>query len=99
MPKASTFAQNLSGPAHCLIHKQLKVGLVETSPSYPQAKQSTIKLGSNLTIVEVPYSEHSSFDELCQCVRDLQPKKIVATVDGGWKGDRHAGMAALRENL
>lgn len=59
----------------------------------------TVRLGGNVTIVEVPYSEHSSFDELCQCVRDLQPKKIVATVDGGWKGDRHAGFAALRENL
>jgi DNA cross-link repair 1A protein len=33
-----------------------------------------------LRIHEVAYSEHSSFAELQQCVRDLQPERIVPTV-------------------
>ena len=57
----------------------------------------SIKLSNNVTIVEVPYSEHSSFDELCACVRDLRPRKVVATVDGGPLGNRHKGMAHLLE--
>ena len=55
----------------------------------------TVRLGGGVSIVEVPYSEHSSFEEMKQCVRELQPRKIVATVGGGPKGDRHAGMALL----
>ena len=57
----------------------------------------SIKLGSNLTIVEVPYSEHSSFDELKACVADLRPRKVVATVDGGPLGNRHKGMPYLQQ--
>ena len=57
----------------------------------------TVRLGGNVTIVEVPYSEHSSFEELRQCVHDLAPRKIVATVGAGPKGDRHAGLALLRD--
>lgn len=34
----------------------------------------------NLTIHSVPYSEHSSFPELVDCVHCLKPKKIVPTV-------------------
>ena len=34
-----------------------------------------------VTLVSIPYSEHSSFTELCECVRDLQPKQIVPTVN------------------
>ena len=55
----------------------------------------TIKLGGGVSIVEVPYSEHSSFEELKQCVRDLRPRKIVATVAGGPRGDKHVGMPLL----
>ena len=55
----------------------------------------TIRLGGSVSIVEVPYSEHSSFEELRQCVSDLRPRKIVATVGGGPRGDRHAGLQLL----
>lgn len=34
----------------------------------------------NLTVHSVPYSEHSSFPELVDCLRCLKPKKIVPTV-------------------
>jgi len=57
----------------------------------------TMRLGGNVTIVEVPYSEHSSFEEIRQCVHDLRPRKIVATVGAGPRGDRHAGLALLRD--
>jgi DNA cross-link repair 1A protein len=56
----------------------------------------TVKLGKDLSIVEVPYSEHSSFDELRMCVRDLRPQRIVATVNGGPHGQSHPGMQLLR---
>jgi hypothetical protein len=34
-----------------------------------------------VTIVDVAYSEHSSFDELRACVRALQPARCVPTVN------------------
>ena len=55
----------------------------------------TIRLGGNVSIVEVPYSEHSSFEELRRCVHHFKPRKIVATVSGGPRGDKHAGMPLL----
>jgi hypothetical protein len=34
----------------------------------------------NLTVHGVPYSEHSSFPELVDCLQTLRPRKIVPTV-------------------
>ena len=38
-----------------------------------------------LTIHKVPYSEHSSFSELQECVRQLRPEKTIPTVTSGVK--------------
>jgi hypothetical protein len=37
----------------------------------------------NLTVHGVPYSEHSSFPELVDCLDCLKPRKIVPTVSVG----------------
>jgi len=54
------------------------------SPS-PSSSSSCWKLTKrqwdNVTLYEVPYSEHSSFTELQQCVRWLQPKRLIPTVN------------------
>jgi len=40
---------------------------------------STAKRGQ-LTVHSVPYSEHSAFPELLDCIRTLKPKRIIPTV-------------------
>jgi DNA cross-link repair 1A protein len=35
----------------------------------------------NLTVHSVPYSEHSSFPELVECLESLNPRRIIPTVD------------------
>ena len=48
-----------------------------------------------VTLHEVPYSEHSSFEELRTCLRDLQPLKVVPTVNAGSKEKVRALLQAL----
>ncbi len=61
--------------------------LAEESSMVPDVPSGSIKTvpvnftrRSNITVVDVPYSEHSSFAELRQCVELLNTKKIVPTV-------------------
>jgi DNA cross-link repair 1A protein len=46
----------------------------------PSANIVTTRKSGNLTVVSVPYSEHSSFPELVDCLECLRPQKIVPTV-------------------
>ena len=41
---------------------------------------TTRRSGTKLAVHSVPYSEHSSFPELLECIQTLKPKKIIPTV-------------------
>jgi DNA cross-link repair 1A protein len=47
----------------------------------PSSKILNTRSNGNITIVSVPYSEHSSFTELVDCIECLKPQKIVPTVN------------------
>lgn len=51
----------------------------------------------NVRIQEVPYSEHSAFNELVASVRDLRPAKIIPTVNGGTPSKVERMVRLLRE--
>jgi len=46
-----------------------------------QKKGVNVRKDGNITIYGIPYSEHSSYDELRDCVRTLRPRKLVPTVN------------------
>lgn len=51
---------------------------VSTSPT--KEKLISSKNSGRYSVHGVPYSEHSSFPELVDCLRSLKPKKIITTV-------------------
>ena len=54
----------------------------KSATSSPSSKQKLIssKTSGRFSVHGVPYSEHSSFPELVDCLRCLKPKKITTTV-------------------
>jgi DNA cross-link repair 1A protein len=58
-----------------------KGGPTTSSAPLPTASACTVRTKKNMTIVSVPYSEHSNFEELKECIRCLQPRRIIPTVN------------------
>eukprot|EP00934_Nitzschia_sp_Nitz4_P007015 Nitzschia sp. Nitz4//scaffold38_size140716//8275//10148//NITZ4_003126-RA/size140716-augustus-gene-0.131-mRNA-1//-1//CDS//3329550015//7005//frame0 len=66
--------------------------------SKPSSSIISTRKNGNITIHSVPYSEHSSFPELVDCLENLRPRRIVPTVDTG-KSDEQVSclLRAMRE--
>ncbi|KAJ0971603.1 hypothetical protein J5N97_019562 [Dioscorea zingiberensis] len=59
------------------------VGFVSTGWMYETKREGfAVRVKESLEIHLVPYSEHSSYDELREYVRFLRPKRVVPTVGG-----------------
>lgn len=58
------------------------IGLRPTGWSFSENNKSLVskRNSGNLTIFSVPYSEHSNFAELLDCLHCLKPKRIIPTV-------------------
>jgi DNA cross-link repair 1A protein len=53
------------------------------------------KVSKNVSVVGVPYSEHSSFEELQSCIKTLRPKRIIPTVNAETKEKRRKLVDSL----
>eukprot|EP00941_MAST-03F_sp_MAST-3F-sp1_P005514 g5514.t1 len=81
--KATNDFGNISNLLHSFLTKEKsnsKKRSKKTSSSCVTKKVKNVKTGARLTIFAVPYSEHSSFVELQQCIHDFKPLKIIPTV-------------------
>lgn len=56
--------------------------------SKPSSSVVSTRYSGNLTIHSVPYSEHSSFPELVDCLQCLRPEKITPTVNAKKSGEQ-----------
>jgi DNA cross-link repair 1A protein len=66
--------------------------------SKPSSSVVSSRYSGNLTIHSVPYSEHSSFPELVDCLECLKPQRIVPTVNASKSSEQITTlMRALRE--
>jgi DNA cross-link repair 1A protein len=55
------------------------------------------KKSKNITIYGLEYSEHSSFDELKNCIQTLRPEKIIPTVNVAKKESRDLMQSYFNE--
>jgi DNA cross-link repair 1A protein len=64
----------------------------------PSATLVSSRYSGNLTIHGVPYSEHSSFPELVDCLECLKPQRIVPTVNASKSSEQVTTLlTALRQ--
>lgn len=54
-----------------------------TGWAFKNGLQNDISFDSKVILMELPYSEHSSFDELENFVKTIKPEKIIPTVNVG----------------
>ncbi|XP_073007258.1 DNA ligase 6 isoform X2 [Typha latifolia] len=70
------------------------VGFVSTGWMYETKRDGfAVRVKDSLEIHLVPYSEHSSYDELREYVRFLRPKRVIPTV--GVEGEKLDGKNAV----
>jgi DNA cross-link repair 1A protein len=67
--------------------------------SKPAGGLVTTRTKGNITIHSIPYSEHSSFPELVDCIACLQPGTIIPTVNASKSQEQITTLLkALRTN-
>ena len=70
-----------------------------------QKRGVNVRKEGNVSIYGIPYSEHSSYDELRDCVRTLRPRRLIPTVNAANAAsakalvDRYARLVRLRPPL
>ena len=52
-----------------------------------------------MVIYDIPYSEHSSFPELCKFVNDVRPQRIVPTVSNWSRSGIQKQIQALEAGM
>ena len=58
------------------------IGIRPTGWSYrASGLQRSVGAGGKVSVYGVPYSEHSSWHDLCACVKALRPGKLIPTVN------------------
>lgn len=97
-----------AGPAGSRVVKvrmmcQTRGGGARPRPSHASAHASTSGVGAapvggggGVTLLSVPYSEHSSFSELQDAVRTLQPARVIPTVNCRSAAEAATLVARLR---
>lgn len=66
--------------------------------SKPSASLISSRRNDNIAIHSVPYSEHSSFPELVDCLECLKPQRIVPTVNASKSSEQVTTLlTALRQ--
>ena len=69
---------------------------LSSSPASSSSSSSSLLPSGGVTLLSLPYSEHSSFSELREAVRTLNPQRIIPTVNCSSAQDAQRLVALLR---